>query len=233
VLFRSTKNKFIEKDIDTLKVYKSNLYSDLLLCLKYFKKPKTKDELLIIDEGQDLSFNEYRLLKDINGEDIIFNVYGDTNQLVSVGRGTQDWKDIERAFKANCFSINENYRNTKEITIYCNNAFYLNAYPIGTSGNPVRSINEKQMISELSNYDIKTERIAVITKATKITIDTICQAVNNIALNEIKRGYISVLDVEGAKGLEFDVVYVLPEDMNKNEKYIAFTRALSELIVVE
>ena len=38
--------------------------------------------------------------------------------------------------------------------------------------------------------------------------------------------------VDEVKGIEFDKVYVVSNKMGKNEKYIAYTRALSELIVV-
>ncbi len=34
------------------------------------------------------------------------------------------------------------------------------------------------------------------------------------------------------KGIEFDKVFVIPNKMSKNEKYIAYTRALSELVIV-
>jgi DNA helicase IV len=53
-----------------------------------------------------------------------------------------------------------------------------------------------------------------------------------LALGALAHHAITVLSVEAAKGLEFDVVYALPDGMSKNEQYIAFTRALSELIIV-
>jgi superfamily I DNA/RNA helicase len=51
--------------------------------------------------------------------------------------------------------------------------------------------------------------------------------------NYIEEGSVSILTVENAKGLEFETVYVMPDGMSRNEKYIAFTRALNELIIVE
>ena len=38
--------------------------------------------------------------------------------------------------------------------------------------------------------------------------------------------------VDEVRGIEFDLVYVITNKMSKNEKYIAYTRALSELIIV-
>lgn len=38
--------------------------------------------------------------------------------------------------------------------------------------------------------------------------------------------------VDEVKGIEFDKVFVVSAKMRRNEKYIAYTRALSELIIV-
>ena len=38
--------------------------------------------------------------------------------------------------------------------------------------------------------------------------------------------------VDEVKGIEFDKAYVVPKGMTKSEKYIAYTRALSELVIV-
>ena len=38
--------------------------------------------------------------------------------------------------------------------------------------------------------------------------------------------------VDEVKETEFDKVYVIPNNMGRNEKYIAYTRALSDLIIV-
>ena len=39
-------------------------------------------------------------------------------------------------------------------------------------------------------------------------------------------------DVFGIKGLEFEVVYVINKNMDRNESYIAFSRALNKLYTV-
>ena len=44
---------------------------------------------------------------------------------------------------------------------------------------------------------------------------------------------VHVLTVKQAKGLEYDTVFVYDDGMNKNERYIAYTRALSELYILE
>ena len=50
--------------------------------------------------------------------------------------------------------------------------------------------------------------------------------------DEIGNGRIAVKYVDEVKGIEFDRVYVVGNRMTRNEKYIAYTRALSNLVVV-
>ena len=45
-------------------------------------------------------------------------------------------------------------------------------------------------------------------------------------------GNITVMYVDEVKGIEFDKVFVVGNKMTQNEKFIAYTRALSELILV-
>ena len=40
------------------------------------------------------------------------------------------------------------------------------------------------------------------------------------------------MTVEEVKGLEFETVFVYEENMNRNQKYISYTRALSELVII-
>ena len=49
---------------------------------------------------------------------------------------------------------------------------------------------------------------------------------------EIENGRIALMYVDEVKGIEFDKVFVVGNKMSRNEKYIAYTRALSELILV-
>ena len=49
----------------------------------------------------------------------------------------------------------------------------------------------------------------------------------------ISRSKINVMSVYESKGLEFTSVIVVDEGLNDSEKYIAYTRALNELAVIE
>lgn len=53
----------------------------------------------------------------------------------------------------------------------------------------------------------------------------------NCQYHKIESDAISVITVEEAKGLEFDAVVVLENNMSVNERYLAYTRALDHLII--
>ena len=57
---------------------------------------------------------------------------------------------------------------------------------------------------------------------------------NDISVKgKISRSKINIMTVYESKGLEFTSVVVVPEGMSNSEKYIAYTRALNELAVIE
>ena len=219
------------------KVFRFDLYVQTLFCLWYYGKPKKKDQFLFIDEGQDLALNEYRLLRDVNSNNVKLNVFGDTNQLITVGRGTPDWTAMANEFYMSIFTINENYRNTIEITEYCNKELGFQLSSVGLSGEKVRHINTTLLQKELKRHVATNERIAIIAKDLfEDSFNNFISKISNqfeLYYSDIKSGGITVLNIEGAKGLEFDTVCVFPKGMSKNEKYIAYSRALSTLIIVE
>ena len=50
---------------------------------------------------------------------------------------------------------------------------------------------------------------------------------------KVSRSKINIMSVYESKGLEFTSVVVIEKGMSDSEKYIAYTRALNELAVVE
>ena len=205
----------------TKKLYKFQLFMHLIFwsCLK--GGVDNPDKFLHIDEGQDISIAEYVVLSRVN-DDVTFNIYGDINQLIDENRGISNWADLQEVVEfRNVFELNENYRNTIDITEYCNKIFRFNAIPIGTKGSSVRFISMRELVSELDIASESSCRIAVIAKDDRV-----------LAFVPVDRSNITCWTVKSVKGIEFDIVYVLDNKLTKNEKYIAYTRALSELIIV-
>lgn len=216
---------------------KESIYARLLFCQIAFGKIRNP-KYLFFDEGQSLSVNEYLLISDICANDTIFNIYGDTNQSINKEREILDWTSLLRIKNFTILLLNRNYRNTQQITEFCNQEFKLNVLPIGLSGIAVTALKleEAKIKMEESLKKISTNRIAIIVKSkdlfknTKIFIDII-QKLPISETGDINK--IQLFDLNSIRGLEFETVFVLGDSMEKNEKYLSYTRALSELYLVK
>ena len=236
ILFERTGKSYIKSVRGT---HRYDLYLQLNFAMHFFGENKGTHTLISVDEGQDLTPGEYSLIKKINNDDVIFNIYGDTNQLLKYNRGITDWSLIDNTVSnAVKFSLNENYRNTNQITQFCNDSFEMQVSLTGVDGHSVKEINRTKLEGTLSNLKIDEERVAVIVpRAVKkdkyLDEEQLPDSIKSIVnKKDIGNGQIAVVYVDEVKGVEFDTVFVVPNGMTKNEKYIAFTRALSDLTVV-
>ena len=213
-------------------LYEYELFIHLCMCHDTFGALSTNQYMTFIDEFQDFSNTELMIYKKIfpNG---IFNFYGDFNQCINA-KGTHSIESLKCVDSTwGNFEISENYRNAYDITQYVNNKFNMNMMPIGIKGNV---FTEKFSIDAFK-LSIEDDRIACIVKDNNpITIEFAKHEKFNIITdsdNSIIRGKINVVPVSLVKGLEFERVYVIPEGMSRNEEYVAYTRALNELYIIE
>lgn len=219
------------------KTYRCELYARVYFAEKFWNKTVGEDELICIDEGQDVSYLEYeRIIAQNKNHTAFFNVYGDLNQRIKQGRGLVTWEQLKRKLLAKEYLLNENYRNTNQITQYCNDVFNFDMTLTGVEGAPVRNIPFDEMVSELAELAIHDERTAVILPRTmsKQRVTRARKLDNQRDKLSVKfdTSRISIMYVDEIKGIEFDRVYVVDQDMEKNERYIAFTRALDNLTIV-
>lgn len=217
--------------------YRHKLYIRLLYCMLYFKRAIGLPTFINIDEAQDISLSEYKLLKAIMGENCTYNLYGDVNQLVYSYKGITDWEDVQNIISSQLYFLNENYRNTIQITEFCNKVFDADILPVGISGKEEEELNINQAISYIldkSHSEISKRNVIIYRNG----VSSIRKELQNslmgydISWDEINDKKISIITVEQAKGIEFDNVVVVADQMTPNEKYISFTRAMDELIVV-
>ena len=217
--------------------HRYDLYLQLQFAIRYFGEKKGNNAFICIDEGQDLAPNEYLLITQINNTPII-NIYGDTNQLLKK-RGISDWSLIsDTVGVTNRFTLNENYRNTNQITRFCNENFHMKVSLTGVDGHSVKEMARVRLESTLANLKITEERVALILprsvkkKDNYLDEEQLPSSIKEIMGPDVGNGRIAVVYVDEVKGVEFDRVFVVPNGMTQNERYIAFTRALSDLIVV-
>ncbi len=194
----------------------------LLLYINYlhFGEMINADRLLCFDEAQDYNENEYKTLKLVN-RNVIFNLYGDVNQSIFT-KGIKDWDLLKKVTDFNYYNLNENYRNTEQITDFCNKIFNYNNISMGITGKDVEYIDKKQINNIIIRKMNDQKRIAVIVRN--------IEDLDNII--PIDSEYTFYNTISQVKGIEFDSVIVFDNDMTENEKYIAYTRALNELYIV-
>lgn len=203
--------------IDKKQYLKIDLLINLYINYIHIGRIINGDSLLCIDEAQDYSPIEYEIINMVN-KNIIMNLYGDINQSI-YDEGIDNWEDLKDKLKCNMYILKENYRNSTEITKYCNEKFNYDILGMGLSIKDVEIIR-KERIDEIINQKIKEGKsVAVISK------ENIKEKINN--------ELVSYCDVQSTKGIEYNTVIVNDKDMSENEKYIAYTRALSELYILK
>ncbi|MDE6201753.1 MAG: AAA family ATPase [Clostridiales bacterium] len=174
---------------------------------------------LFIDEGQDYFFNEYKLLAECTKATV--NIFGDTNQQPVAHRGIDDFDRLSALWKLENYSLNENYRNAREITEYVNNLLGMNVTSLGLDGGTVRPLALRDMPAELTGFG--DDRIAVVYSPDDgETAEFLKRTVPPEMLYTVVQ----------CKGLEFERVYACGKLTDK-EKYIAYTRALDTLTVCD
>ena len=181
--------------------------------------------LVFVDEGQDISEGEYALLKTIHSG-AAFNVFGDLKQNITPWRGMKSWQPLGE----NIYTLDQNYRNTNEIVAYVSEVLDADMKPIGLEGAPVERLRMRQLAAFFRE---KQGLKAVIAREEHLPLFERRGFRRLAADGSFSRTSVNVMSVFESKGLEFSAVAVYDRDMTENEKYIACTRALRELAIVE
>lgn len=194
----------------------------LMLYINYlhFGELLNGDKLLCFDEAQDYNEVEYKILKLINNK-VIFNLYGDVNQSI-LSTSITDWSTLKKFIDFKQYNLNENFRNTKQISDFCNEKFKYNSLSMGIIGKNVEYIEKKEINNIILKKINEKNKIAIITRNK--------DDIKNIIPIDSKYTFYGT--IEQVKGIEFDSVIVFENMMAENEKYIAYTRALNDLYIV-
>ncbi|MDP4145834.1 MAG: RNA polymerase recycling motor HelD [Bacillota bacterium] len=216
---------------------------------------KSNEEIkhVIIDEAQDYSAIQFKVIREITGCSGM-TVVGDSNQRIIPIKGEVPMVNLENIIQdidIENFRLNKSYRSTKEIMEYANK--YLkeeHIVPIVRSGKPV---TEHQVSSEQELFDSLIALIKQSREEGLESIAVICRDLRDterIGKHLKNNGYAKLLDREEliytsgsvvmpsylAKGLEFDSVILIDNDSKyENEdkiKYVMATRALHQLTKV-
>lgn len=206
---------------------RSDAYAVCLILTLLGEKLEPRFGLVFIDEGQDISANEYRLLKTIN-EDAAFNIYGDLAQNITRFRGLTDWSGILDG--GTIYYLDQNYRNTNQIVDYVAQYLHIDMKPIGFDGPNVQLIKSRGVNSFFN--DKKGLKALIVSEQ---NFEKYRRKSYNILKEsgKLSKKKINLMTVYESKGLEFTGVVVADSFMTRHEKYIAYTRALKELAIID
>ena len=195
---------------------------------RVFRASTMEERLLCIDEGQDIPERCYLVLKELSNNECVFNIYGDLSQRIDETINCSAWDTLSNALDAKEFVLEQNYRNSTQIVqFYKDKLGRPNEFGFGLDSRPVESISFNQLRFWMQLHLVLKNRVAFITKRPK----QFCEEYPDITVRGLERGKVNVLSVKEAKGLEFDTVFVDDSGFGENDKYIAYTRALSNLFI--
>ena len=189
---------------------------------------------VVIDEAQDYSFSQIRLLKNIFSASS-FTILGDINQNLNPYLNYNSLKDYLDIFKeGNYYKLNKAYRSTKNIMDYASKLLNIDIDCFRHEGNEVIIKDSKDIINDVKK--INKKRMAIITYTKEE-----CEYVYNLLKDEIevnsplingRSDGVVIIPLYTAKGLEFDSVIVYNSSkLNVRELYVAVTRAQNNLII--
>ncbi len=218
---RKVKTKF---GISTKKLCKTDPFAISFLLTELGFDLSPKYAFLFVDEAQDISLAEYEVLKKVNGR-AAFNVFGDLKQNITSFRGVGDWA----ALQGTVYNLNLNYRNTNQIVEFVADKLGIDMQAIGFDGDPVEKID----VRKVGKYLSETSGLCAVI-VSEDSFEKYRRKSYNVLreTGKISKTKINYMTVYESKGLEFTAVAVADGDMTENEKYIAYTRALKNLALI-
>lgn len=240
-------NKFNENRLLTINDLAPILY--LMIKLEG-KKAKSDYRHVVIDEAQDYSPLQFKVIRELIGSKY-FTVVGDVNQRLIKYSDRASMLELGQIFndvETEIYNLNNSYRSTSEIMEYANKFLVEDKIvPLVRSGEQVESVlaNNKEEFKDNLLRKIKQlnasglESVAIVTRNGEKLEEVWNLLKEDIHLvkfdNEdvLYKGGNLIIPSYFAKGLEFDGVIIADfEEDIKNEdliKYIMCTRALHSL----
>ena len=226
--YRETVKKYkLNYGMTSKAMYRSDAYALCVISAGISDRLSPVYSYVFVDEAQDISPCEYALLRKINKK-AAFNVFGDVAQNVTPWRGVSDWQQVFPDFDR--YTLDQNYRNTNQIVDYVSAALGVQMQPIGFDGPSVVNIASRG----ISAFFKDKKGLKTIICAESEKEKYLRKSYNDLAAKgKVSRSKINVMTVYESKGLEFTSVVVVNKGLSESERYIAYTRALKELAVVD
>ena len=245
----------IYKEFNNNKILTTNDLAPILYLMINLEGKKAKQSYrhVIIDEAQDYSPIQFKVIKELTGSKY-FTIVGDVNQRINKVSEIPAMLNLDNILNLDdieVFNLNRSYRSTFEIIDYANKFLKETSItPLVRNGKAVEAINVKnkgdfrdKIINCINEYNgDKLDSIAIITKdqnQLEQIYDIIKDKIHVVKFNRediIYKGGVVIIPSYLAKGLEFDGVIIaeIKESSKENKeedliKYIMSTRALHRL----
>ncbi len=202
---------------------------------------------IVIDEAQDYSLLQYKILKQIFKK-ASFTILGDIHQGINPFYHYQSLEDLKKFWQAEYIELNKTYRSSPEIIEYANSVLNLHHVYALQKGQEKPVLFRKHFSTLFSDINYLKENhksLAIITYDEEISqkLYRIFKDQFKISLllhdkDKFQKEFV-IIPAYLAKGLEFDSVIVYQEknhcfqNSDHNLFYVAVTRAQHELIIYE
>jgi len=222
--------------------------SSLFIYLKFLLSSipyKVSTKLVVIDEAQDYTLLQYKIIKSIF-KNANFTILGDINQTINPYYKYDNINVLSNIFNNSTkyIELNKTYRSSKEIIEYSNKILGLvHSCAVRRENNvPVQiydSIDYNLLIDKISYLKKKYNKVAIITKSideAKVIHKNIYNYIENIDIVDIDTENFNknllIIPAYASKGLEFDSVIIINNFTDdKYLYYVAVTRAQHELVI--
>ncbi|MBE5757405.1 MAG: hypothetical protein E7345_00530 [Clostridiales bacterium] len=243
------KSKKLKLELVDNKVKNEDVYGILFFKMFIFGLEKFDNiNHLVIDEMQDYTPLQMYIINYLF--DCPKTILGDFNQTILTNDIQKEINKFTSVLSGDkeIITLNKSYRSTEEITKFYNSIVGKNTDIVSRQGEMVDVINCSDTISTLlKNIELFKSKgyksIAVIVKTSKDAknlFDKISNKLDNLELiddnTDLYHNELCVITAYNSKGLEFDGVIVYDidasNDIDKNLLYIACTRALHKLTLI-
>ncbi len=215
---------------------------------------------IIIDEAQDVEIAKYKQIKNCTN---MVSYSADDNQILYPTRQTTEDQLKDCFPENNSCPLDENFRNSYEITHLVKSLFFTRVIIDGKDNGPKPTlvctdnndeVQKKVIFDVIKQYQSETHNIAVLVPRAEDVIDwydiLINYGVNSCSKYESKSMQIGKIEnihvttFKSSKGLEFDTVIIPDFDnynknirnlrvITENDYYVALTRTKRNLVLID
>lgn len=214
----------------------NNLYDNNIAIYNLFGKVKEKYDFIVIDEIQDFTNKEIALILQSLKDKRNFIFSGDSNQIIY--SNFFSWSHLktmlyrDKTIYAPITVLQENYRNSKNITKVANNLLKIKQLQFGSIDKESNYLIETKSSLEgnVHFYEATPKNIKEINEETQNSRKVAVIVFDEISKIEIKKDFKTALvyTVQEVKGLEYDEIILVNFVSNNNQAFNEIIRDINK-----